>query len=253
MPRSQVLTVTRYRSCLLPSRTRRDVLTLAVFAVAIIAAIAVGVSRDWLSVKSLWELITRIRDAHGTVMIFTLLFIAVAAIGLPITPLVLVGGVLFGIWKGVLLSWGASMIGAVIGYYVARKLGKNSLRRIVERLAGRHVQFAGRRARRTLLRLRLIPVSPFGGLNFAAGLAGMPFKDFFVATALGILPGLAIFTYFASQVLTGGKAARHTAIVHTLIAAGVLWALTYAPAVWDRFFGEEDDEEIADTPATTAS
>ena len=207
------------------------------FAAIAIAAVAIGASNDWLNMTTLWEVLVRIRDAHGTVVIFTLLFIAVAAVGLPITPLVLIGGVLFGVWRGMLLSWAAALVGGVAGYYLARLVGKNAFRRLIERAAGKNVQFSGKRARRTLLRLRLIPITPYGGLNFAAGLAGMPLKDFLIATAIGIIPGIAIFTYFASQVITGGKAARHMAIVQTVIAAAVLWALTYAPAIWDRKTG----------------
>jgi uncharacterized membrane protein YdjX (TVP38/TMEM64 family) len=85
----------------------------------------------------------------------------------------------------------------------------------------------------------------------------MPFRNYLIATAIGIIPSIVIFTYFATKVLTGGKAARNTAIMHTLIAAGVLWALTYAPALWDRMFGADDDAENDDAlpqaPATSTS
>ena len=230
----------------MPSRSRRDYIILAVFAAVAITAIVLGIKADWLSLSSLGTLVVRIRDAKGTGVLFTLLFIGVAAIGLPTVPLILIGGVLFGSWIGGLVSWGASLVGATIGYFLARLLGKNALRRLIERMAGHHVQFSGKKARKTMLRLRLIPLTPFGGLNFAAGLAGMRYRDFLIATALGIIPGIVILAVFASRVLTGSEGARHRAILHTLLAAGVLWALTYAPAVWDRFFGDKDEEDEAD-------
>lgn len=206
----------------------------------IIALVILGATADWLSLLKLGDLVSRIRDARGTGVIFTLLFIGVAAVGLPITPMMLVGGALFGIWVGGLLNWGASIVGAIIGYYLARLLGKNALRRLVERMAHRTVKFSGSKARRTLLRLRLIPLTPFGGLNFAAGLGGMPFWDFVIATAIGTLPSIVVFTFFASEVLGGGAKARHDAIVDTIIAAGVLLLLSYAPALWDRVTGHSE-------------
>ena len=193
----------------------------------------------------LQELMQRIRDARGTVFLFTLLFIAVAAVGLPITPMILMGGALFGVWRGVALNWVAALTGAFLCYHLSRALGKNAFRRIIERMARRRANFSGEKARRTLLRLRLIPLSPFGALNFAAGLSEMRIRDFLIATGIGILPSLTVYTYFASQVLGGGAKARNQAIVHTAIAAGVLLLMSFAPALWDKLHGSEDEADAA--------
>jgi uncharacterized membrane protein YdjX (TVP38/TMEM64 family) len=232
-PRSRWSTVS-CRGATLPTERKRDWLTVAIFGVVVVALIVVGVTSDWVTLHKLVELVGRIRDARGTFVIFTVLFIVVAALGLPITPMILVGGALFGIWRGALLNWGAAIVGAVGGYYLARLFGKNALRHLVERMTQRSVKFSGPGARKALFRLRLIPLSPFGGLNFAAGLAGMSLPDFVIATALGTLPSIAVFTYFAAQVLGGGAKARHDAIVHTVVAALVLLLLSFAPTLWDR-------------------
>ena len=189
----------------------------------------------------LQELMQRIRDARGTVFIFTLLFISVAALGLPITPMILMGGALFGGLKGGALNWLSALTGAFLGYQLAHALGKNAFRRIIERLARRSVNFSGPQARRTLLRLRLVPMSPYGALNFAAGLAGMKLRDFLAATGLGILPSICILTYFASKVLGGGSKARNEALMHTAIAAGIMLLFSFAPTLWDKFHGTDND------------
>ena len=196
---------------------------------------------DLLTVAKLQGLMQRIRDARGTVFIFTLLFIAVAAVGLPITPMILMGGALFGVWRGVALNWVSAVTGAFLCYHLSRALGKNAFRRIIESMAQRSVNFSGPKARRTLLRLRLIPMSPFGALNFAAGLGEMRIRDFLIATSIGILPSLAVYTYFASRVLGGGTKARNEALVHTAIAAGILLVISFAPTVWDKLHGSEPD------------
>lgn len=194
-----------------------------------------------LSLDKLGRLVSRVRDAKYTLAIFTLLAIGVAAIGLPVTPMQLMGGALFGIWRGFALNLGTAVVGAVIGFYLARVFGKNTLKRLIERMANRSVKFTGPKARRTLVRLRLIPLTPFGAINFAAGLAGMRFWDFTIATAIGIIPSTAVFTYLAAQVIGGGAKARHAAIMHTLIASGVLLALSFLPALWDRLIGDKDE------------
>ena len=44
-----------------------------------------------------------------------------------------------------------------------------------------------------LLTIRLIPVLPFWLVNLAPALVGMPFGAFAAATAIGIIPGTAVF------------------------------------------------------------
>ena len=210
------------------------------FAAVVVAAVIVGIRYDWLSLQSLRNVVIRLRDARGTVFVYALLLTGVAAVGLPTTPLLLVGGVLFGLLRGTLISWLAMVAGAAIGYFLAHRVGKKALRRVIERMAGRNVDFSGEQARRTLLRLRLVPFTPYGALTFAAGLAGMRFRDFLTATALGVIPGVAILTYFSSQVLGGAKTATG-AIMHTVIAAVVISALSFAPNLWDRLVGRRSE------------
>ena len=227
---------------------KRDWMVIAIFGAIIIALIIVGLTTDVLSLDRLGRLVARVRDAKFTLAIFILLSIGVAAVGLPITPMQLMGGALFGIWRGVLLNWGTAVVGAIAGFYLARLFGRNALKRLIERMAHRTVNFSGPTARMRLFRLRLIPLTPFGAINFAAGLAGMKLWEFALATAVGIIPSVAVITYFASQVLGGGAKARHAAIVHTVIAAAVLLVLSYTPALLDRISGRKDDLEL-DKPA----
>ena len=80
-----------------------------------------------------------------------------------------------------------------------------------------------------VLRLRLLPIVPFDLLRFACGLARIPFRTYAAATALGVLSGPAIITYFADSVLTGAAGARTRALVHTALATLLLLALSFAP------------------------
>jgi uncharacterized membrane protein YdjX (TVP38/TMEM64 family) len=230
--------------CTLSASKKRDWVTISIFGVIVVALIIVGATTDLLSLDKLGRLISRIRDSKFTLAIFVLLSIGVAAVGLPVTPMQLMGGALFGIARGIALNWGTAVVGGIVGFYLARVFGKNALKRLVERMAHRNVKFSGPKARMRLFRLRLIPLTPFGAINFAAGLAGMKLWDFTLATAMGIIPSVAIITYFASQVLGGGAKARHAAIVDTIIAAGVLLVLSYGPTLWDKRHPQTDEDSL---------
>ena len=180
---------------------------------------------------------TTIRDAREVPWagaIFVLIYIVVATIGLPALPLTLAGGAIFGVAAGIALTWLGATLGATGAYLLARTLGGDALHRLLGDRAGTLNRMLGDGAFLTLLRLRLIPVVPFNALNFGAGLAGVRITHYMAATAIGILPGTSVYTYFADALLAGTEGARQTAFVRVAIAGVLLLALSYAPALAKR-------------------
>ncbi|WP_411280217.1 DUF547 domain-containing protein [Gemmatimonas sp.] len=180
---------------------------------------------------------TTIRDARAlpfAAAIFVVAYAVVATIGLPALPLTLAGGAIFGVAAGIALTWLGATLGATGAYLLARTLGGDALRRLLGSRAGTLDRLLGDGAFLTMLRLRLIPVVPFNALNFGAGLAGVRLSHYIAATAIGILPGTSVYTYFADSLLAGTEGARQTAFIRVAIAGVLLLALSYAPALAKR-------------------
>lgn len=180
---------------------------------------------------------TTIRDAREVpyaAAIFVLVYVGVATIGLPGLPLTLAGGAIFGVAYGIALTWLGATLGATGAYLLARTLGGNALHRLLGKRAGTLDRLLDDGAFLTMLRLRLIPVVPFNALNFGAGLAGVRIAPYVAATAIGILPGTSVYTYFADSLLAGTDGARQTAFIRVAIAGVLLLALSYAPALAKR-------------------
>lgn len=47
--------------------------------------------------------------------------------------------------------------------------------------------------------MRIVPVFPFVGVNYGAGLSRIPFADFFLATLIAIVPGTFAFNLVGSS------------------------------------------------------
>jgi uncharacterized membrane protein YdjX (TVP38/TMEM64 family) len=62
----------------------------------------------------------------------------------------------------------------------------------------------------------------------------MRWRTFAAATALGIVPGTLIYTFFADAIVTGAAGASRTAFTRLLVAAGLLLLLTFVPAAARR-------------------
>ncbi|MGF1479122.1 MAG: TVP38/TMEM64 family protein [Cyanophyceae cyanobacterium] len=126
---------------------------------------------------------------------------------LPSTPLNLSGGAIFGIWWGTLWTTVAAVIAAIVAFAFARTVGREWMTR---RLAGRwEVMDAEIRQGGLfyLFAIRLLPIIPYGIVNFAAGLTSIRFRDYCLGTILGTVPGILPFVMMGAglQALTGGN------------------------------------------------
>jgi uncharacterized membrane protein YdjX (TVP38/TMEM64 family) len=219
-----------------PSPDRR-IFRLLALVLFLLGAFVLVRQLGWLDAGRTPELVAAVREASTHPLAapaFVLLYAVATILALPGSVLTLAGGAVFGFGYGVLLNWSGAMLGALGAYALGRRLGYDAISSMLGmrmRGLGRAVETHGLLA---LLRLRLIPLVPFNALNYGAALAGVRVKDYAVATALGIIPGTAIYTYFADALITGAAEARRDAFVRLAIAGGLLILLSFLPAIARR-------------------
>ena len=184
--------------------------------------------------ERLGEAIRHARELPWAAPAFVLVYALVASLGLPGTPLTLAGGAIFGVAAGTGLNWLGATVGATGAFVLARALGGDALRSLLGKRAAALDTIAGDGAFASLVRLRLIPVVPFNALNFGAGLAGVRPGAYIGSTALGIIPGTAVYTYFAGSLLAGVDGARQAAFTQVAIAGALLVALSFVPTLARR-------------------
>ncbi len=134
------------------------------------------------------------------------LFIAICAVRpvlffLPSMGLTIAAGVLFGaIWGTVYVAIGGALSTAV-GYYFAKWLGRDAAKKMIER----HQRLREWEARAqsnsiiTVLSMRLFNL-PWDIVSYWAGLQGIRFRDFYIASMIPLIPVSFLYTYFGSRV-----------------------------------------------------
>lgn len=108
----------------------------------------------------------------------------------PVVPFVLVAGVntlLFGWVGGFLLSLSGSILGAALGFWLARTLGQAWAQPKVAKLGKWGTLIEGNSFSIVFLS-RLVPILPSAAVNYSAGLSLMSFPAFLLATLLGKFP-----------------------------------------------------------------
>jgi len=128
------------------------------------------------------------------VVLFVLAYVLVVAFSLPvaiiITPL---GGFLFGVWMGAILSVIGATLGSVAVFLAARTAFYDLFHDRAGAALARFEDGFRRDSFSYLLFLRLVPVFPFWLVNIVPALLGMRLGPYTLATLIGIVP--AAFVY----------------------------------------------------------
>lgn len=119
---------------------------------------------------------------------------------LPMTSLmIVVGGALFGFWKGVLVVSFTAALGATLAFWLSRFVLHDSVQRhFGERLAAINDGMAKDGAF-YLFSLRLVPVIPYFMINLVMGLTPIRTRTFYWVTQVGMLAGILIYVNAGTQ------------------------------------------------------
>ncbi|HJP85507.1 MAG TPA: VTT domain-containing protein [Gemmatimonadaceae bacterium] len=167
--------------------------------------------------------------------VFVIIYGSVSAVALPVTLLAYGAGAIFGFWRAALLVWVGSMLGAVVGYYLARGIWAKPARRLLGHYNEKLRSLRKGNVFLTALRVQLLPVIPFGPFNYAAGISKFDPLQFLAATALGIVPGTLMATFIGAQLAAGVHGKSRMPYVWGGIVAAIAIALTFAPKLWDNY------------------
>lgn len=126
--------------------------------------------------------------AVGYVVILSLLPLLL----FPDSVIVIAGGMVFGLMQGVILTSIGSLLGGVIAYLLAKWLGRDFVKHFVKKDLVRFTE--GASGFFMILILRLVPLFPFKVVSYSAGLAGVNLRSFSLATLVGSLPGIIVYT-----------------------------------------------------------
>ena len=166
---------------------------LLLFIIAAIYIVRFSPAKEYFSA----EYLERFLASAGiwTPLIFVFVYAGGVCIFIPGTLLTAIGAAVFGPYWGFLYVWTGAMIGSSLAFFIGRYLGRDFAASIIGDRLKRYDDVIGRNGFATVLYLRLI-YFPFTPMNFGMGLTKVHFGDYFLGTALGIIVGTFVFTFF---------------------------------------------------------
>ncbi|RJQ70847.1 MAG: TVP38/TMEM64 family protein [Desulfobacteraceae bacterium] len=166
---------------------------LVLFVIAAFVLLRYTPARNYLSAEVLGNLL------HAAGIWAPIIYMIIYAVGIclfvPGTLLTGLGAAIFGPYWGFGYVWIGAMIGASGAFFIGRTLGRDFAAALIGDRLRKYDDAIARNGFAAVLYLRLI-YFPFTALNFGMGLTRVRFWDYFWGTALGIIVGTFIFTFF---------------------------------------------------------
>lgn len=141
---------------------------------------------------------------------YMVIYAAGVCLFVPGTLLTAIGAAIFGPYLGFVYVWVAALTGSSLAFYIGRYLGRDFAASLIGDRLKKYDDAIERNGFATVLYLRLV-YFPFTPMNFGMGLTKVRFTDYFAGTALGILVGTFILTFFfgtLKQVWASGQWSR---------------------------------------------
>lgn len=180
---------------------RRPQLSLALIRLIVLAVVLIGaaVTIAVVGTDGIADLLESAADSRWGIAAFMVLYIAGVVLMVPGTLGTLTAGAVLGFAVGFPVAGISALIGATLAFFVSRAVGKDGMNELLGDRLTSIDEWLMDNDFLSILILRLMPIAPFNGLNYAAGLTSVRPTRYILASAIGIAPGTALSTFFAAS------------------------------------------------------
>jgi len=154
---------------------------------------------DWIS-----------KNPGAGFVVIILIYAVATTLLIPGSILTIGAGVAFGsslgAGTGTLVGGSAVLIGATIGSITAFLIGRYVLRECILKISLKYKVLSAldtvlqTKGLQVVILLRLSPIIPFNIFNFVMGSTSCSFKDYFLGTVIGIIPGTFAFVFIGAAI-----------------------------------------------------
>lgn len=180
-----------------PRQATAKAVILLLFIIAVICLVRFTPVKNYLTAESLGRFLNTV--GFWAPFLFMLIYAIGVCLFLPGTLLTGLGAAIFGPYWGFLYVWVGAMAGASAAFVIGRTLGRAFAASLIGDKLKKYDDAIERNGFATVLYLRLV-YFPFTPMNFGMGLTKVRFWDYFTGTALGIIVGTFIFTFFIGTI-----------------------------------------------------
>jgi uncharacterized membrane protein YdjX (TVP38/TMEM64 family) len=207
--------------------SRNGWIFVAVIVVMTAASLLLPV-RDWMMEVVVW---LRAQGDPG-MWAFAVFYAVASVIMLPMFPLGVLAGMVYGVATGWLLLVPGLLLGSALAVVLGRTLLRATLLKMMKRRPKWRAVFDtfSERGFRVVALARMVPVMPFGVQNYLLGASGVSVRDMVTGTAVAMQPAIFLALYLGTMIedLSQLDSPRYLWSKLLVMAVGVVAILVFA-------------------------
>ncbi len=175
------------------------------FVVLALAMVLLAVLWRWsplsayLDAAVIIEEIKGLEDSPLAPAIVLALYLLGGLVSFPILILIAVTSFLFEPFSAFALAMGGALLSGTMMFWIGSALGRKFVRAVAGKRINRISRNLAQEGLLTIVVLRIVPVAPYSIVNLVAGASHIRFRDFFIGTVIGMLPGIFAITIFTES------------------------------------------------------
>jgi uncharacterized membrane protein YdjX (TVP38/TMEM64 family) len=118
----------------------------------------------------------------------------------PMTLFSAVAGLLFGPVAGSVLVWSGAVLGASGAFGLGRVISGTALREVAGHGLNRLDAYLAARGTVAVMLVRLVPLFPFGLVNYGTAVTSIGFRHYLIGTAVGIIPASVMYVVLGASI-----------------------------------------------------
>jgi len=205
---------------------------IIIIAAGIFASIQFGL-KDKLSIEKIRNFIQS--AGIWAPLLYMVAYGFTSIILFPATLLSTASGAVWGPYLGTFYTVIGATISSSIPFFLARLLGRKFVGKMLSKASKMDMcdRFIGKNGFMAVFIMRLIPIFPWDVVNYGSGLCGIRFRDYLLATLIGIIPGSFTYNLIGSSL---GQPIDKTKIILVVV---LVVSLAVISRLYKRFFSQE--------------
>lgn len=189
--------------------------TLSVGFVGVIVFLIYKISRMNIGIK---EIQSYVEGFGGFApLVYIIIFALVPLTLFPDSIIAISGGLIFGLVKGYIFTTIGALIGGTISFYISRYFGRDVVKKLTKDKLDNIENMINEKGFTIVFLLRLIPLFPFDVISYGAGFTSIKYRDFAIATVLGTIPGILVFTNIGAKSVDIGSSSFYASIAALIL------------------------------------
>jgi uncharacterized membrane protein YdjX (TVP38/TMEM64 family) len=157
------------------------------------------------SAESIMKLVRLLQSLGWIGPLVSIGFMMLQAIVAPLPSFVITAanGMVFGIFWGAVISWVGGMAGALLNFWLARKLGYRKVQKWTKntKWLNKIDEISGQNGFMIILIARLLPIVSFDAISLIAGISRIRYRAFLLATGIGQIPGTLLYVILGHDLI----------------------------------------------------